>query len=394
MFRGSMANTRVTAIQAPLNPPPVHPRDRALLRPLKSLGQPKTETAGVSFLRRTQYTADEANRTRIESNTSRNLVNSTLKKRRPTDASKDEPINILRSAIKGFDIAYPEDAYRGPDTSQNIRGAAPTPAEVEAWKNPKHPTNSQLILSDTYAVLPDLDALTDSVGYMVVKFAGNPTNSIDAHDERMDVAMLHPIDLSPGVLAELHAKAAAHEANPLHNPAPGPPAYNYELFIPPDQLTARNVKKKFNIDDPEKDDPKLYTNTAKNARHDSFRFNHLRVYDTGLQSSTIEHPYKEVALALHDPDLEQQMASVKMAENVPSSDRLKKAIYYYPVISKTQLKPRRNQNLAQLGLAGRTVEDEGEKIDAVDLVIRDSDEAEGLRRAAHRAEIDIHPNSS
>ena len=359
----------------------MHPRDKALLRPLKSLGQPKTETAGVSFLRRTQYTADESGRPRIEANNSRNHVNSTVRKRKQIDLAKDDPVNILRSAIKGFDISYPEDAYKGPDTSNDIRGATPTSAELEAWNRPKHPMGPDLRVVDSFPLLPDLDAFTDSAGYLVMKFAGDPANAAESHDQRVDVGLLHPIDLSPEKVAENQARRVAHETDPLHNPLPGPPDYNYEFFLPADAQTALNVKKKFDIDNPERNDPRLYTNTAKTAQQESFRFNHIRVYETGMQSADFAHPYKEVALALYDP-------AAGEAEDDMSSERLQKAAYYYPILQKVSLKARRNRNLAQLGLASRNFDDVGETIDIVDLVVRDPNDYELSLRSAHKAALD------
>ena len=388
-----LSNNSIAAIQAPLVPPPVHPRDRKLLRPLKSLGQPKTDTSGVSFLRRTQYTADETGRARIDPSGSRNLTNPNIKRRRPTDASRDEPINVLRSVIKSFDIANPEDAYKGPDTEHNIRGAASTSAEIEAWKNPQHPTNPKLKLVDSYPILPDLDAITDSVGYMVTKFAGNPSNAVDMYDERMDVALLRPIEPTPEQIADINAKRAAHEADPVHYPDPGPPAYDYEFFLPSDAQMARNIKRKFDIDDPGRDDPSLYavSESHKNTRQESFRYRHVRVYETGLQSHNLSNPYQEVALALYDPEIEQQMAGIKVDDGGVRRTR-QKAAYYYPIVSKVQLKPRRSKYLASLGLPvrpGNNQDDEVGKYDAVDLVVRDPDDVESSSRASHKANIDV-----
>ena len=324
----------------------------------------------------------------MDPNTSRHSAKPNIKKRKPTDASRDEPVNVLRSTVKGFDIANPEDSYKGPDTDLNIRGAASTIAENDAWKAPKHPVKPELKVLDSYPVKPDLDAMTDTSAYMVAKFASNPTQSTDTRDTRMDVGLLHPIDPAPGPLAEYQAKIVSHEADPLHNPHPGGPPYSYNLFLPADEPTVKNIQKKMDPDDPERDDPKLYTKSDKDkhAHGRSFHYNQVRIYETGRQSINSDHPYQEVAVALHD--------SESKAENAPS-DRSVKAAYYYPIIQKIQLKPRRNRNLAQLGLQlglqSRDFNDEPDKIDAVDLVIRDPDEDEKAKRALHRAELDIEP---
>ncbi|MCJ1298619.1 hypothetical protein MMC08_001409 [Hypocenomyce scalaris] len=378
-----------SSIQAPLHPPPVHPRDKALLRPLASLGKPKFAASGVSFLRRTEYISSEQGRSRVDPN--KNLAKSgTVRKKKPVDASKDDPINVLRSVLKGFDIAHPEDAYKGPDNASDIRGDVPTPAETDAWNNPKHPSKPALKLLDSYPVLPDLDAFTDANGYVVAKFATAPTHATDSYDSRMEVGLLHPLDLDPEVAAELEAKRIAHEVDPVKNPPPGHPPYNYEFFLPDDATTAENVKKMFDVDDPDNDDASLYTYDDKDARQQCFRYSRLRTYETGLQSGNAEKPYNEVALALHDPELADQMAHANLdGSKVPSDDRLEKAAYYYPILQKMQLKPRRSKNIAQLGMARRNDDEEAEGVDVVDLVIGEPNEAEVAKRSNHRAGCDV-----
>ena len=372
---------------APLAIPPVHPKDKNLLRPLSELGKPKHAPGGYSFLRRTEYISSEQSRPRPDSSI-KTPSKTFVKPRKPADTSNDEPINILRSAIKGFDVAYPHDAYTGPDTEENIRGAVPSPAELEAWNNPKHPSNPELKLVDRYPLLPDLDAMTDSASYMVVKFAANPTSSTDKRDTRMDVGVLHALEISPEVLAEWKAKVTAHDADPAHHPHPGGVPYSYNLFLPADEVTADNLSTKLDVDDPDKDDPELCARKDKDGSG-SIRLNQVRIYDTGRQSGTPEFPYKEVALAIHDPELEEKAPRLGVEGGKPARGRLKKAAYYYPVAQKLQLKPRRNKNLVQLGLAAQAPDDEENKVDVMDLTVREPDEVEESRRSGHRMDLDI-----
>lgn len=303
------------------------------------------------------------------------------------DTAKDEPINILRAAIKGFDIANPEDAYTGPDTKDNIRGTAPSPAELEAWKNPKHPSRPELKLLDAYPILPDLDATTDSNAYMVARFTSNPTQSTDTRDTRMDVGLLQPLDLAPEVEAEWNAKMAAHRADPVRNPRPSGPSYSYSLYLPEDESAANSMAMKFDVDNPDRDDPLLCTRKDKNGLG-SVSLNHIRTYDTAWQSGTPEHLYKEVVIAIHDPDLEEKNAHPSVVGGKPTYGRLKKAAYYYPIVQRINLKPRRNKNLAQLGLASRTAEGEEDKIDVINLTIREPNEIEVARRSGHRMDLE------
>ncbi|KAH0296798.1 Paf1 complex protein, partial [Aureobasidium melanogenum] len=49
-----------SAIMAQDPPPSLHPKDRALLKPLSALGKPTAMNNGVSFLRRTEYISSNA----------------------------------------------------------------------------------------------------------------------------------------------------------------------------------------------------------------------------------------------------------------------------------------------------------------------------------------------
>ena len=381
------------AIQAPYVPPPIHPADRDLLRPLKSLGQPRTETAGVSFLRRTQYTADDAGRRGIDPSSARHVAKENARKRKAADASKDEPVNILRSIVKSFNIAHPEDAYNGPDTTENIAAAPITAAEADAWKNPVHPTKPKLKLLDSYPILPDLNAMTDAGGYMVLKFGGNPANATNKYDDRMDVALLRPIEPAAAVLNEHAEKVAAHQADPENIPHPGPPKFDYEFFLPEDRDSVDNIKRKFDPHDPDKDEQSLYTCHSRTTYEHSFRYLHQRVYETSLQNVHIEHSYEEVALGLYDPDLERQMAGINVEDN-PTGDNLthsQKGAYYSPITIAVQLKAKRSKHLAQLAsanAAGMYAEEDVNKVDVVDVVVGDPDETESDRRKVFRLEID------
>ena len=379
------------AIQAPLVPPPVHPRDKALLRPLSELGKPKYQPGGHSFLRRTEYISSEAGRARSDAGASKTPTKPTPKARKAVDTTKDEPINVLRSAIKGFDIANPKDAYNGPGTKEKIRGAAVAPAEAEAWNKPKHPTKPELKLVAAYPIIPDLNAVTDSGAFMVTKFTANPTQSTNKRDTRMDVGLMHPMEMKPEIEAEYKAKQAAHEADPTHNPAPSGPDFSYQFFLPVDEHAAENIKKKLDVDNPDKDDAELYTKTTADGVG-SFRYDHVRIYDTARQSGNPNQPYKEIALALYDPEMEEKIGSTTLGQPKNASGRLDKAAYYYPIAQKLQLKPRRNKNLAQLGLAKSNADDEDEKLDAVDVVITEPDEIEAARRAEHSAALGVDGN--
>ncbi|KAL8729944.1 MAG: hypothetical protein Q9166_004389 [cf. Caloplaca sp. 2 TL-2023] len=376
-----------SAIQAPLITPPVHPKDKSLLRPLSELGKPKYQGGGISFLRRTEYISSDTARARSEAAPKSSSKPAGPKLRKPVDTSKDDPINVLRAAVKGFDIANPEDAYTGPDTNDNIKGLEPTPAELEAWNNPKHPLKSNLKPLDFYPIMPDVDADTDAGSYIVTKFSTNPTQVIDKRDTRIDVGFLRPID-DEVMMAEYTAKVMANEADPVRNPHPGGAPFNYHFFIPTDEGSASNLKKKLDVDDPEHDDPHLYTSQDRDGNA-VFRLQHHRMYETGRATAQDpDHAYKEVALALHDPELEAFSKDPTLDPDDSSQQRLKKAAYYYPIGQKIQLKPHRNKNLAQLGMASRLNDDEDDtRLDAITVMVEDPNDIEKAKRSEHRATL-------
>ena len=353
------------AIQAPLATPPVHPRDKSLLRSLAELGKPAFNPAGYSFLRRTEYISTDA-KTRAEANANAVKVTgkppAASKARKPIDASKEDPMSILRSTIKGFDLANPEDTYIGPDTTTNIRGAMSAPAETDAWKRPKHPSRPDVKLLDAYPIKPDLDAVTDSGAYMITKFAGNPTPTTDARDIRMDVGLLYPRELAPDT-------------------------YNYEFFLPANEGATKNVMRKLDVTNNACDDQTLYTDKGPDGSG-VFKFDFFRTYESGRGSTRGGQQYREVALALHEPELDGQPASRGYPARGNAIDPLDKGAYYYPVLSKVQLKPRRNKNLVQLGLASQATGDEIQKFDGIRLTVREPDEGESAKRATHREHVE------
>ncbi len=152
------------------------------------------------------------------------------------------------------------------------------------------------------------------------------------------------------------------------------------FFLPTDEISAINLRKKLDVDDPDRDDPDLYTLQNKDGKG-VFRLPLERVYETGRATAPDpDHAYKEVVLALHDPE----PGAITSQES--STGRLKKAAYYYPVMQKFQLKPHRSKNLAQLGVAPRAGDEEDDKkIDALEVVVEDLDKLEMGRRATHRA---------
>ncbi|KAI4241471.1 MAG: hypothetical protein L6R42_011261 [Xanthoria sp. 1 TBL-2021] len=190
------------------------------------------------------------------------------------------------------------------------------------------------------------------------------------------------------MLAEYSAKIAAHEADPTRIPHPGGAPFNYNFFLPTDEASATNLRKKLDVDDHDRDNPDLYTAKNRDGK-EVFRLERQRTYETGRATAQDpDHAYKEIALALHDPDLDVTTQDAIFDPDDPSQQRLKKGAYYYPIMQKIQLKPHRSKNLAQLGGASRfNDEDDDKRVDAWDVIVDDLDDNEKAKRSSNRAAL-------
>lgn len=351
--------------------PVIHPADKALLKPLSALGKGAAGGA-VSFLRRTEYTSSQGgNQLAPATRDLKKMSNDP--KRRKVGNNKDDPLVMIRNIVKGFDIAYPKDAYKGDENETSIRGAAPTEADIYGWQKPKHPTNPDLQLLDSYPVLPDLDALPTAASYVITKFNANPVATSEAYDERLDAAILRPREDKAAIEKYNARKADWTEASGKPQPMPED---DYDYFLPSEHATTRGLKRKLNPDDPDNDDPALYTDNQS-----FFKYTRLRTYETFQQQADPLHHYDDtVALALHDPETE-----IGIVPGV--KQRLAKGAYFYPVLQRTSLRPKRNVNV--LGQVSQQVMDEN-RIDELNVTVTDPDE--GTRETVTRLKAALDPS--
>ena len=281
-------------------------------------------------------------------------------------------MNILRNIAKGFDIAYPEDAYRGDDSTINIRGAAPTDAEVQAWSHPKHPTKSDVKLVDSYPVVPDLDALPTMGAYMVAKFSANPLGASETYDQRLDAGILRPIN-DPVRAAEYERKMA--DWDPASSKPQPTQEYDYDFYVPPEQAYVRGIKRKFDVNDPDNEDPALYTDELESGTR-AFKLGRLRTYEVQSQVGNPDNFYNDtLGLALHDP--ESDVGAVPGTQK-----RLSKAAYFYPIIQRTALRPKR-----KVGRAANSQMDE-ERVDELNITVSDIPEDWMAMLQEKKAELD------
>jgi len=336
------------AIQAPEHPPPIHPRDRALLRSWTSLGKPKIQDTNVSFLRRTEYVTSWASKTTRAGPTANSGVGRIARaKPRPTNADRESPEYIKSQIAMTFDKA----AEKHRDT-----------------KSVKHPSKPSLKLVGAYPVIPDLDALNGVGGYIELKFGKHPSLK-EWYDTRLETGILMPLDLEDDEKETRQRKMEAHIMDPAHNPKPpGEQDYDYEFFLLPNSAQSEDFKRRYDPDNLDRNDDSLYP--AMGGENDGtefqcFKYEHVRTYETVSQQGAVDLRFDEtLTLSVEDGE---------------RSGR-QKAAYYYPVVSRLQIDPRRNKNMAKLKF-GNTEEGERPKTDLINVQITDpSEEIAGKRR--------------
>lgn len=273
----------------------------------------------------------------------------------------------MRNIVKGFDVAYPRDAYKGEDSTTNLRGAQITDAETNAWEHPRHPTNSDLKLLDSYPVLPDLEAIPSAGFYMVMKFISNPSATTASYDERLDTAIIKPV-IDEQAEARFEDKLREWEESKSSKAAPIR-EYDYDYYLPDTHDVVPNLKRKLNVNDPEKDDDALYPDEAAEGGP-GFKYKRLRTYETYNQHGDLHNLYNDsVALALHDPETAGS-----------TGKRLAKGAYFYPLVQRTALRPQRP-------IGSRQYETK-DIVDELHVTVADPSEEVLARQMESRAQLD------
>ncbi|KAI9723083.1 MAG: actin-like protein arp8 [Chrysothrix sp. TS-e1954] len=349
------------------HPPVHHPADRALLKPLSALGKGSSSTASVSFLRRTEYISTDQNR-RSEHKVPGTPAG-TRKRKRPEIENENDPARILQDVVAGFDVANPHDAS-SQDQDSGINNK-------RAWEKPEHPTNSSLQLVDSYPLLPDLDAVSNSFWNIIVKFSTNPGSSSNAYDSRLDAAILRPLPLPASVIEQHDLAQAAWNENPK-GAAPPKPNYHYEFFLPEDSDEATDIKKRLNTKSAHRDKANRVNGAVDEEGQEDesrlFRYPRIRHYQTFQQSGDVENPFSDsVALALYDPSDDSKSHERGQAKQ--------KAAYFYPVGQRTFVRARHIAPSTKVGGV-----DEDDKVDLLEVYTRSSTADDNMKRARIRDE--------
>lgn len=349
-------------------PPPVHPSDRLLLRSATALGKASRATtsgaSGVSFLRRTEYISNESSRSTFKSTTSASLITSAplAKKARSLALKAEEesdPVRILAAVMRGFDIANPETvgagyvAKAGEDKSIKL-------AE-ENWRNLKHPTKRGVKAVETYPVLPDPEALGELNGYLVYKFSADPLGG-HAHaavgqgvrDERVDVGVMRIRYLAEEVKA---ANQSSQSQTQTQKTAEREGEMTLDFYIPSDPAipAVRSIKRKF-CSVEEEEEAEEREKHPDGSPPEGFKYQFVRAYDqqpmattastsdpSNPSANTNPHPSAppEIALVLHSPE------KTKHGQGGMCNRPLPKGAYWYPVVFRSLLRPKRNEQVAE-----------------------------------------------
>jgi RNA polymerase II-associated factor 1 len=299
----------------------------------------------VSFLRRTEYISSLVT-TNKELNGGRVLLKKGPRPRKAPEAAADSPEVIKRKIDKSFDIA--EQYLVDP-------------------KRIKHPSRKNLTLVDSRPLLPDVEAMPDSGAYVSVKFLTNPVQSGNTYDSRLLKGIFRPTDKTQEEEEAYQVALEAYEQDPVNNPRPQN-FMNYEYYLADSKKTAENFTRKINPEDPDKHSESLYTHESKDEDGSSracFQFMKLRAYETASEVE-LSHETK------YDVD-------VLLATNDNGAFPLQKAVYYYPVMQKIQIRPQRTKNIARK--AGFQQEDE-DIIHQIDIMVDEPSET-ALARINH-----------
>lgn len=307
-----------------------------LLRPLSTLGKPKPSEAAVSFLRRTEYiSSQQAAKPRIDSS-ARAFVSAAARRpeKRPVpELDKDSPEYTRRKILKTFQIA-----------EENLADLSRV----------KHPTKKGVRLVDAYPMVPDLDAFPDSGTYVTIKFLTNPVAATGVYDTRILNGVFKPIERTKAEEEAYEVAAEAHERDPDTYPKPSN-QMNYDFYLNASVPVAANFREKFDIDNPDRDREDLYTDNTDGGR--CFQFARVRAYETSMETE-LNHQTK------YDEEL-----ILSYNDHVGGLDQ--KALYYYPVMQRSNIRPQRSKNIARtIGLAV----DDQQVVDQLDVVLEDPED--------------------
>lgn len=305
----------------------------------------------ASWLRRTEYISAEPPRPIFRGSVppvtkSEKLRGKNHAIRSATKIEDADPVRTLAAVLKGFDVANPDTAT----ISRNVSVLDETMnAAEDSWNNLKHPSKSDLHVVETFPLLPDFNATSDADGYLIFKFATDPLIISKNRDTRMDVGLLKP-----------------HVENANGDSQPEVAEHSFDFYLPANSNVASKIKRKL----------AAHGKVDHNPREE-FKYNLVRTYETKTHKTHDPTVITEAALIFH-----------------PGDNKKPKAAYYYPVVGRYVLQPRRTHKFpprmplqeGDLIKEQQRVSQEGEgPPDVLKVTVRDLSQAEKIRRTEHAA---------
>ncbi|EFW98783.1 RNA polymerase ii-associated, paf1 [Grosmannia clavigera kw1407] len=296
-----------SSIQALPHPPPIHPHDRALLKPLSSLGKPRTTEASVSFLRRTEYiSAGGAKAAASPLRASAGNGPKRAEKRRSPEPDSGTPAYVKRKIEKSFEAAQM--------------------AARDRYSRVRHPTKKNLRLVGAYPLLPDLGAFPDSGAYVTLKFSNNPvTAGTGVYDTRLLSGIFKPIEQSDEERAAFEAALKVWERDPQRNPRPQN-RMQYDFFLPDTATAGESFRG-------------VFDSASGEGDGDRFSFSRVRAYESA-EEKELSHTTKyseEILLAFADNAL---VSAPDLGGRVTGGPG---AALYYPVMQRTVVRSQRGK---------------------------------------------------
>lgn len=272
----------------------------------------------------------------------RALLAKASKGRRVIEPAADSPEVIKRKIDKSFEVAE---------------------QELKDPKRVKHPSKKNLQLVDASPLIPDLDAFPDSGAYITMKFLTNPVPPSKEYDTRLLSGLFKPIDRTKSEEEAVQEAMAAHQRDPERFPKPQN-LLNYDFYLTQSSTAADRFRRKYDVENPDHNDEDLYTNQTDTGG--CFQFDRLRAYETSDETEWDN-------LTKYDHE-------IILAYNEDTFYPNQKAVYYYPVMQKSTIRPQRTKNIART--IGIPEEEEQQVIDQLEITVEDpSEEArEAMKR--------------
>lgn len=208
-----------------------------------------------------------------------------------------------------------------------------------SWDKPRHPTKPHLSVVETFPVLPDVAAQSDAGGYLVFKFATSPLPVSEVRDTRVDVGLLRP-----------HGDTGKRSK---------PAEQNFDYYLPSTTAIATGIKRKL----------ENLNGHDRNPRK-QFKYEYIRAYETKRHQQYEPDVVGEAAMTFH-----------------PCSKQKQKGVYYYPVVGRYVLQPkRRRMFLPGMPLRNEQMIQEQERLgaegppDVLNVSVRDLNRQEKKRR--------------